>query len=134
MIKGHCLCGGIRYEYDGEITELAICHCNQCKRAQGTPFVTNAPIALGRFTVTIGSKLIREFKASENKRRTFCSACGSPLYSQRLDTPETIRLRVGTISEGIIPKPDHHIHYASKSEWFYEDDSQTRYLAEKLDA
>lgn len=134
MIKGHCLCGGISYEYDGEITELAICHCNQCKRAQGTPFVTNAPILLDGFTVTKGSELISQFKASENKRRTFCSACGSPLYSQRLDTPETIRLRVGTISEGVIPKPSYHIHYASKSEWFSQADVQTRFLAEKLDS
>jgi hypothetical protein len=133
MIKGHCLCGGIRYEYDGEITELAICHCNQCKRAQGTPFVTNAPISFARFSVTSGSELIKEFKASENKRRTFCATCGSPLYSQRLDTPETIRLRVGTISEGAIPKPDYHIHYASKSEWFDQDEFQTRYPAEKSD-
>ncbi len=132
MIKGQCLCGGISYQYEGEITELAICHCYQCKKAQGTPFVTNAPIELKRFSILAGESLLKEFMASRNKRRVFCANCGSPLFSQRIDNPEMIRLRVGTITEGTIPKPDYHIHYDSKSEWFNQDGSETIYAAEKL--
>ena len=133
MVKGQCLCGGIRYEYDGEITELAICHCQQCKKAQGTPFVTNAPISLSKFALISGHSLLKEFKASENKRRVFCSNCGSPLYSQRIDNPQTIRLRVGSITKGVIPKPDYHIHYGSLSSWFEVDELQPKYDAGKPD-
>jgi len=133
MIKGQCLCGDVTYEYSGEITELAICHCEQCKRAQGTPFVTNAPILLDQFKLITGAEVLKEYKASSQKRRVFCSNCGSPLYSQRLDNPGTIRLRVGTISEGVIPKPAYHIYYGSRSDWFEMNDSQPKYVAAKSD-
>ncbi len=118
MIKGSCLCEEVKYEYDEAINEVAICHCHQCKRAQGTPFVTNSPINANKFRFTRGMKFVKEFFSSPNKRRVFCSNCGSPFYSQRTDTPETIRLRLGTVTEGHIPEPGYEIYCESKSEWF----------------
>ncbi|MFT5579246.1 MAG: hypothetical protein ACI9WS_002005 [Paraglaciecola psychrophila] len=117
MIKGHCLCAAICYQYSGDIGELAVCHCQQCKRAQGTAFVTNAPIETAAFEVVSGALLMRSYFSSPNKKRVFCSRCGSPLYSQRTDMPELIRLRVGTISEGIIPQPSYQSFCESRSQW-----------------
>lgn len=132
MIKGSCLCGGITYEYDGELTEVAVCHCNQCKRAQGTPFATNAPIAFNKFKVLSGEQLLKSFYSSSNKRRVFCSNCGSPIFSQRSDMPDTIRLRVGTITEGKIPEPAYQAYCESKSEWFVLDDNKPTYFQGKV--
>lgn len=36
MIIGGCLCNGIRYEYDGGIEEVSLCHCCMCRKAQGS--------------------------------------------------------------------------------------------------
>jgi hypothetical protein len=44
MLKGSCLCGQVRYEYDGEITEISICHCQQCRKAQGAAHAVVSPI------------------------------------------------------------------------------------------
>ena len=81
MLEGSCLCGGIRYQYHGDITEIAMCHCGQCRRGQGTGFVTNSPVERARFQLLTGAELIREYRASPLKVRTFCGQCGSPLYS-----------------------------------------------------
>jgi len=121
----------MQYQYDGEIAELAICHCNQCKRAQGTPFVTNAPILRKHFTLLTGEHLQKGYMASKNKRRVFCSNCGSPLFSQRIDRPDTIRLRIGTVTEGHIPKPDYHIHYESRAAWFELNGAEACYALGK---
>ncbi|MCH2157695.1 MAG: GFA family protein [Oleiphilaceae bacterium] len=118
MIKGSCLCQKVKYEYNEQINEVAICHCNQCKRAQGTPFVTNAPINTKSFAFTQGTELVKEFFSSPNKRRVFCGNCGSPFFSQRTNMPEVIRLRLGTVTEGHIPEPDYEIYCESKSNWF----------------
>jgi hypothetical protein len=131
MIKGSCLCGGITYEYSGEITEVAVCHCNQCKRAQGTPFATNAPIDFAKFKFLSGEELLKSFYSSPNKRRVFCSNCGSPIFSQRTDMPDTIRLRVGTVTVGIIPEPAYQAFCESKSEWFVLDDNKPAYPQSK---
>ena len=127
MIKGSCLCGGITYEYNGEITEVAVCHCNQCKRAQGTPIATNAPIDFDKFKISSGEELLKSFYSSPNKRRVFCSNCGSPIFSQRTDMPDTIRLRVGTVMEGNIPEPAYQAFCESKSDWFVLDDNKPAY-------
>src|SRR5699024_826570 len=36
VIKGGCLCGGLLYQYDGELQEIFMCHCSQCLK---TPWV-----------------------------------------------------------------------------------------------
>ncbi len=126
MIRGRCLCEGVTYEYDGEIAELVVCHCHQCKRAQGTPFVANAPIDLARFKILAGESLLKSYFSSPNKRRVFCRNCGTPLFSQLTDKDNIIRLRVGTVTEGEIPEPRYQIHCDSKSPWcVFADDMPT---------
>ncbi len=127
MIKGSCLCQEVRYEYKGQIQEVAICHCYQCKRAQGTPFVTNAPVNTDSFAFTQGADLVKEYFSSPNKKRVFCGNCGSPFYSQRTDMPEVIRLRLGTVTEGRIPEPAYEIYCESKSEWYKADSDRPTY-------
>lgn len=132
MIKGSCLCEDIKYVYNGQIEEVAICHCKQCKRAQGTPFVTNAPLQTARFSVTQGEALLKAYFSSPNKKRVFCSQCGSPLYSQRTDMPEIIRLRLGTVTEGHIPEPGYEIYCESKSDWFQMSAERPHFDQNKL--
>ncbi|OUS25261.1 hypothetical protein A9Q99_21965 [Gammaproteobacteria bacterium 45_16_T64] len=118
MLKGQCLCGEVAYQYDGELTEVAICHCSQCRRAQGTPFVTNAPVNMDQLTFLSGEHLLKDYFATENKRRVFCSNCGSPIFSQRMDKLDTVRLRLGTFTTPISHTPDYHIYHSDRVEWF----------------
>lgn len=131
MIKGSCLCEAVKYEFNGSFTEIAVCHCYQCKRAQGTPFVTNAPVELSKFTFLQGEDVTKTYFSSPNKKRVFCGNCGSPLYSQRTDMPDTIRLRLGTVTQGHIPEPNYEIYCESKSDWFDENAQRPHYEKNK---
>lgn len=132
MIKGSCLCEGVQYQYNGDITVIAVCHCHQCKRAQGTPFVTNAPIDFDRLSFVKGEALLKDYFSSPNKRRVFCSNCGSPLFSQLTDQPQMARLRVGTVTEGVLPAPSFQIFCESKSDWFVLADDMPQYPQHKI--
>lgn len=81
MLTGGCLCGGVRYEYDGVIDEISLCHCSQCRKAQGSAFVAVCPVDAARFRLLAGQALLKEFRAVPHKARVFCSHCGSPVYS-----------------------------------------------------
>ena len=131
MLKGRCLCGSVQYEYQGEITEIAICHCSQCRQAQGTPFVTNAPIETDKLRFVSGEDSLKSYFSSENKRRVFCSHCGSPIFSQRMDMPEKVRLRVGTITSLVEHSPDYHIFHDSKVHWFDGSEGIVAYAENK---
>jgi len=117
MIKGGCLCGEIQYVYRGTINELVVCHCNQCKRAQGTAFAANAPVDAGLFKITSGESLLQVYYSSPKKQRVFCSRCGSPIYSAHADKPAILRLRVGTITSDIDHTPDYQQYCESKAAW-----------------
>ena len=47
---GSCLCGGIQYEVRGSLGDIIQCHCRRCRKATGTAFATNSPIAKSRFS------------------------------------------------------------------------------------
>ena len=44
MHSGSCLCGAIRYEIRGELGPIVLCHCAQCRKAQGSAFASNAAV------------------------------------------------------------------------------------------
>lgn len=117
MIVGGCLCNGVRYEYDGSIDEISICHCSMCRKAQGSAYVAVSPIDATRFRITQGQELLREFRAVPYKARVFCGNCGSPLYSARDDLPAIKRLRLGTVETPFECANAYHIFVGSKAAW-----------------
>jgi len=123
MHTGSCLCGGVSFRIEGDLQPIQICHCSQCRKAQGTPFATNTPLASERFTLLSGAELLTEFESSPGKKRVFCSKCGSPVYSYRPSLPGTLRLRAGLIDEPLQARPEAHIYAASRCAWWPIDDA-----------
>lgn len=103
--RGSCLCGAIRFRIHAELAPIQVCHCAQCRKAQGGPFATNIPIARAAFELVAGGQLLRGFESSPGKTRHFCAACGSPVYSSRAARPETMRIRAGLIDEPLAVRP-----------------------------
>jgi len=101
-LTGACLCGAVRYRYDGPLGgalgAVTLCHCRECRRAQGYGSAAAPALATG-FTVVKGADAVREYESSQGKKRAFCGVCGSPLYSRRDAHPAAIRLRLGAIDE-----------------------------------
>jgi hypothetical protein len=112
-----CLCGGLRYEIQGEIGDIVQCHCRKCRKANGTAFATNAPIKKADFKIVQGEHLLKKFQSSATTQRCFCADCGSPIISIKTETPDLYRLRIGTLDTPLQQKPTQHIFAASKAEW-----------------
>lgn len=127
MLRGSCLCGEVQYEYSGELGPIVMCHCSQCRRAQGSAYATNSPVQASRFRFVAGQELVKEFESTAGKKRAFCQECGSPLYSRRDAKPEVLRLRIGTLTTPIGVKPSHHIYADSAAEWYEFTDRLPRY-------
>lgn len=105
MIEGQCLCGTVSYRYHGEIEKSILCYCLHCQRAQGGFAGWNSPLQKSLFEIVRGVKVLKEYFHSPNKARVFCQECGSPIFSYRVDLPDVIRLRLGTVTSGKIPAP-----------------------------
>lgn len=124
---GSCLCGGIRFRIEDPLEPIQICHCSQCRKAQGAPFAANMPVAASAFQLLDGKALLAEFESSPGKTRVFCRRCGSPLYSRRDSLPGVLRVRAGLLDEPVDARPVAHFHTASKCSWWPIDDDLPRF-------
>jgi hypothetical protein len=134
MHGGGCLCGAIRYEVEGDLAPIQICHCEDCRKAQGSAFAANVPVATERFRLTTGETRLRAYESSPGKERLFCSACGSPLFSRLLDRPGTVRIRAGTLDRSAPLHVGFHFFTASKAGWWPILDALPRYAGPRPDA
>lgn len=116
-VTGSCLCGGVRYEVRGPFGQAGYCHCVQCRKAGGTAFGSNAPVARGDVAFKAGEDLLTSFESSPGKHRVFCSRCGSPVYSRRDADPGLLRLRLGTLEEDPGLRPAAHAWTGEKAPW-----------------
>jgi len=118
MLKGSCLCNSLQYEIDGELGPIVMCHCSNCRKANGSAFATNSPIDKKAFRWTGATDALGEYQSSPGVFRQFCRNCGSQLLSRRDAMPDVLRLRIGTLDTKIASKPAMHIFVGSKAEWF----------------
>ena len=124
---GGCLCGAVRYEIDGPLDKVQFCHCGKCRKAQGSAFASNLPVARSAFRLTQGEDSLQAYESSPGKRRWFCGRCGSPIYSAAEAAPDKVRIRAGTLDAAPDLQPAFHFYVGSKAEWWTITDELPRY-------
>ena len=118
MIRGSCLCGGVRYEIDGELGPVALCHCAMCRKASGTAFATNASVARTAFRLTDGAALVARYESSPGHSRCFCRVCGAPVFGESAAMPDLVRLRLGLLDDDPGVRPGYHFAVNFKAPWW----------------
>lgn len=118
MHQGSCLCGAVSFRIHEALAPIQICHCGQCRKAQGGAFASNIPVAQNAFELLTGGEQLRAFESSPGKRRVFCGHCGSPIYSQTEKLPGVLRIRAGTLDGELPSWPEAHYYVASKANWW----------------
>ena len=99
-MTGHCYCGNLRYEVEGDPIFKGQCHCRECQYISG-----GAPnMALGMpdagFEWTKGKpKTFRRADLDDGVERDFCADCGTHIASRPPTMPGAIILKVGTLDD-----------------------------------
>ena len=117
MLTGSCLCGGIKYEIDGELGAVTNCHCSLCRKMSGSAFASGSTIPASSFRYIAGEDLLKQWESSPGYFREFCSRCGSPILKRKSKDPDNLRLRVGTLDSDPGIKISKHTHVSSKAPW-----------------
>jgi hypothetical protein len=118
MLRGSCLCGGIRYEINGKLYDALNCHCSMCRKAQGAAFRSRAKVHSAEFRLLCGEELLTFFASSPGNHRGFCRVCGSPILSKFDDDPSVFSLPLGGLDDDPGIRPQMHVFIASKAPWF----------------
>jgi hypothetical protein len=109
------MCGGVRFEVSEPLLEARYCHCKRCQRRSGTGASISAAPAPGSFRIVSGEGLVRSWSPGDGGwTKSFCSECGSQLFSTSPEDPDRRGVRMGAFDEdpGIRPSVRQFTAYA----------------------
>ncbi len=130
MIEGHCLCGDVRYEIDGRISPIWLCHCSKCRRSTGSAFHASAVCSPDQFRWVSGEDDVRTYEDTPGFKVRFCPRCGSPVPSY-LEDHGLFFLHAGGLETDPERGVVHHIFVGSKAPWFEITDDHPQYEEHK---
>jgi hypothetical protein len=114
--SGGCLCGAIRYQVTGEPVRMAICHCDDCRKATGAAFTTNIFVKEADLRIVRGSPKQYRHPADSGSTMTkeFCPDCGSQLFGYSSRSAGIKHVKVGTIDDASFVKPQLEVYTVRK--------------------
>jgi len=130
--SGSCLCGAVRYEFEGEPRIVVKCHCSACRKATGSTVATWMLVPLDRFRWTSDNEQLREFASSDHGRRSFCRTCGSTMGNLTSRRPNLMHLAAGTLDHAPSFQVAFHGYVASKAPWHDITDGLPQYDSEPV--
>ena len=118
MLTVSCLCGVVRYEIDGPVTDIVHCHCHTCRKAHGTLYGSSAIVKRADFKLTEGAEALIGYESSPGKQRRFCRHCGAHIFAELDKDPNRLILRVGSLDGDPGVRPVRHIWVSDKAPWY----------------
>ncbi len=117
-IEGGCACGKVRFKITAPLMGIAVCHCTDCQKSSGGPpnYVALAPTAA--FEVTHGEPKSYTLTAASGAAisRTFCSDCGTPLWSEPAGAP-FFPVKLGALDDSSALRPGLHLYTDPAQPW-----------------
>jgi hypothetical protein len=126
---GSCLCGDIRWQVSGALSQMSHCHCSMCRKAHGSAFATYAVARGEDFRWLSGEQKVRHFESSPGFNRPFCGRCGSCVPGVSSAFPDEVGLPVGPLEGDVRERPLCHIFVASAAPWYGLPDDLPHYSA-----
>jgi hypothetical protein len=124
-VEGHCLCGAIRFVYDGEPVGVLHCHCESCRRATSSPMTTWVLVPRSAFRFTQG--VPRLYPSSPDVTRGFCPDCGAQLTYENARIPDEVHLYAASLDDPLRVTPTRHVYVEERLAWFDTADELPRY-------
>jgi hypothetical protein len=117
-VTGSCVCGAVRYEVDGPLRDVIVCHCAMCRKTHGhVGAYTAAPKTALHIVEGRGLKW---YASSEKARRGFCGECGGTLFYDRLQK-DHMSIAAGTLDPPTGLKTTLQIWVASRGDYYEID-------------
>lgn len=122
-IKGGCLCGAVRYAASSDPLLSVRCYCRDCQYLSGGEPAAAVVVPASSLVVTQGEPTVFRTEADSGSRvfRSFCPACGTPLFAGNKAHPEAVAIKLGSLDDPARHPPTGQIWTASAQPWHHID-------------
>ena len=112
---GSCHCREISYTFSGEPLRQVNCHCKNCQKTSGGPYLANIFVSEDNLLIKGSPKVYQHLADSGNQMtKKFCGNCGAQMFSLGSGRPGIVSIRGGTIDNLEIIQPTLNIFVSSK--------------------
>jgi len=113
-IRGSCLCGGVRYQFEGKAFLFNHCHCVQCRKSHGAAFASNLHLKPEQFQWLAGESLVSRYESSPGCKRSFCSVCGGNVA---IVLHDQVVVPAASVDDPLDAKPQLTLFAGEKVDW-----------------
>ena len=113
-LNGGCLCGGVRYALDAEPFGVVDCHCLDCRRSSGAPYVTWGTVKRESFQLVRGT--LRRVEHA-GRIRSFAECCGTQILFEDAPGWPKVDVAIATLDDPQPFRPTRAIWTEDKLPW-----------------
>ena len=124
MNEGHCLCGAVRFAWDGGERWRGHCHCESCRRQTASPFTTFVGVSDGRWRWR--GERPAAYASSAGVVRRFCARCGTPVSYESARHPGETHFYAALLDDQTTLSPERHDHWEERVRWIELGDDLPR--------
>ncbi len=106
QVAGGCLCGAVRFVASGTPYRVGLCHCMDCRKHHGALFHASAIFPESAVSI--------EGTPRTYQGRSFCSQCGSSVFSQ---SDDEIEIHLGALDAPDQFKPTYELWTIRRESW-----------------
>ena len=123
-ISGSCLCGEIKFELKGSLSDFGHCYCGRCRKATGSGRSSVFVAQREDLTWTKGGERVKrwDLPSASSFATSFCPNCGGHL-PRLTRNGEFAVIPAGSIDDDLPINPECHEHFASKANWIVLDET-----------
>jgi len=115
-LKGQCLCGAVRYAFEGDPLFVFLCHCRDCQQSSGS--LVHYGVIVPEAQLKCEGELRAYSKRSDAGReitREFCPTCGSGIGNRLELLPGAVVIKGGTLDDPSALAPTFEVFARSKA-------------------
>ena len=122
MLRGSCLCGGVRFEVERAVGPFELCHCTRCRKVSGSACLAWLGVRREDFRFLQGADLIRTYECPIRESppaydTSFCSRCGSQVPNPSRTNEARFEVPAGALDDDPVIRPDKHIYVEFRAPW-----------------
>lgn len=125
-IKGSCHCGDIHWEIKLPVKTVLKCHCNNCRKLQGSDYSSWIVVPESQFNFKQGHSGTSTYHFSPMSRKAFCPNCGTTVLGVNgKHFPDDIMIPLGGVdnySEELAPQIQ--VYSNDKATWVHLHDDE----------
>lgn len=117
--SGGCLCGCTGFTVHSRPRRFYFCHCQQCRKLNGSAFAANVILEPAEITWLSGEHLVKRFDYPGERQfsRVFCTECGSALPFIN-EAGDSLLIPAGSLDHDPGLLPDTNIFWEDRAAWY----------------